>query len=83
MVSSWENPSFQSKGPRCQTLHPSGSSLLCLTCCNISSGRLWHHWQDVSAGGLLGLVVSSVIYLQFYPPPYDVNGMFFKLFTSN
>lgn len=34
----------------------------------------WHHWQDVFAGGLLGLVVSSVIYLQFYPPPYDVNG---------
>ncbi|XP_072968831.1 lipid phosphate phosphatase 2-like isoform X1 [Typha angustifolia] len=34
----------------------------------------WHHWQDVFAGGLLGLVVSSFCYLQFFPLPYDVNG---------
>ncbi|GMI85525.1 LIPID PHOSPHATE PHOSPHATASE 3, lipid phosphate phosphatase 3 [Hibiscus trionum] len=34
----------------------------------------WHHWQDVFAGGLLGLVVSTFCYLQFFPPPYDVNG---------
>ncbi|XP_020592396.1 lipid phosphate phosphatase 2-like [Phalaenopsis equestris] len=34
----------------------------------------WHHWQDVCAGGLLGLVVASFCYLQFFPPPYDVDG---------
>ncbi|KAH9626838.1 hypothetical protein KSS87_002483 [Heliosperma pusillum] len=34
----------------------------------------WHHWQDVFAGGLLGMVISSFCYLQFFPPPYHVNG---------
>ncbi|PSR84952.1 Lipid phosphate phosphatase [Actinidia chinensis var. chinensis] len=34
----------------------------------------WHHWQDVFAGGLLGLTVASFCYLQFFPPPYDVDG---------
>ncbi|KAJ0971542.1 hypothetical protein J5N97_019501 [Dioscorea zingiberensis] len=34
----------------------------------------WHHWQDVFAGGLLGLVVASFCYLQFFPPPYDMDG---------
>lgn len=34
----------------------------------------WHHWQDVFAGGLLGTVVSSFCYLQFFPPPYDADG---------
>ncbi|KAJ9708274.1 hypothetical protein PVL29_000370 [Vitis rotundifolia] len=34
----------------------------------------WHHWQDVFAGGLLGLVVAFFCYLQFFPPPYDNNG---------
>ncbi|XP_074309509.1 lipid phosphate phosphatase 2-like [Silene latifolia] len=34
----------------------------------------WHHWQDVFTGGLLGMVISSFCYLQFFPPPYDVNG---------
>ncbi|RLN28571.1 lipid phosphate phosphatase 2 [Panicum miliaceum] len=29
----------------------------------------WHHWQDVFAGGILGLVVASFCYLQFFPPP--------------
>ncbi|XP_047966180.1 lipid phosphate phosphatase 2-like isoform X2 [Salvia hispanica] len=33
-----------------------------------------HHWQDVFAGGLIGLVVATVCYLQFFPPPYHVNG---------
>ncbi|XP_020098198.1 lipid phosphate phosphatase 2-like isoform X4 [Ananas comosus] len=33
----------------------------------------WHHWQDVFAGGLLGLVVASFCYLQFFPPPYDID----------
>ncbi|KAA8532642.1 hypothetical protein F0562_032542 [Nyssa sinensis] len=34
----------------------------------------WHHWQDVFAGGLLGMTVASFCYLQFFPPPYDING---------
>ncbi|CAN7108020.1 unnamed protein product [Brassica rapa subsp. narinosa] len=33
----------------------------------------WHHWQDVFAGGLLGLVVSTFCYLQFFPPPYHTE----------
>ncbi|XP_029119267.1 lipid phosphate phosphatase 2 isoform X2 [Elaeis guineensis] len=33
----------------------------------------WHHWQDVFAGGILGFIVASVCYLQFFPPPYDVD----------
>ncbi|XP_076947763.1 lipid phosphate phosphatase 2-like isoform X1 [Bidens hawaiensis] len=34
----------------------------------------WHHWQDVFAGGLLGMTVASFCYLQFFPPPYDIDG---------
>ncbi|XP_057995725.1 lipid phosphate phosphatase 2 isoform X2 [Hevea brasiliensis] len=34
----------------------------------------WHHWQDVFAGGLIGLTVASFCYLQFFPPPYDIDG---------
>lgn len=34
----------------------------------------WHHWQDVFAGALIGLTVASFCYLQFFPPPYDVDG---------
>ncbi|GFZ00277.1 lipid phosphate phosphatase 3 [Actinidia rufa] len=34
----------------------------------------WHHWQDVFAGGLLGLIVSTFCYLQFFPPPYQNDG---------
>ncbi|KAK9705161.1 hypothetical protein RND81_07G037500 [Saponaria officinalis] len=34
----------------------------------------WHHWQDVFAGGLLGMVISSFCYLQFFPPPYHADG---------
>nr|GMC94997.1 lipid phosphate phosphatase 2-like isoform X1 [Ipomoea batatas] len=34
----------------------------------------WHHWQDVFAGGLLGFVVATFCYLQFFPPPYHVQG---------
>ncbi|RWR85510.1 lipid phosphate phosphatase 2-like protein isoform X1 [Cinnamomum micranthum f. kanehirae] len=33
-----------------------------------------HHWQDVFAGGLLGLMVASFCYLHFFPPPYDPHG---------
>ncbi|PKI65390.1 hypothetical protein CRG98_014206 [Punica granatum] len=35
----------------------------------------WHHWQDVFAGALLGSTVASFCYLQFFPPPYDVDGI--------
>ncbi|TQD92472.1 hypothetical protein C1H46_022033 [Malus baccata] len=34
----------------------------------------WHHWQDVFAGGLLGLVVASFCYRQFFPSPYHDQG---------
>lgn len=34
----------------------------------------WHHWQDVFTGGSLGLIVASICYLQFFPPPYDSEG---------
>ncbi|GAV75743.1 PAP2 domain-containing protein, partial [Cephalotus follicularis] len=34
----------------------------------------WHHWQDVFAGGLLGLVVAAFCYRQFFPAPYGDNG---------
>ncbi|XP_057804743.1 lipid phosphate phosphatase 2-like isoform X3 [Salvia miltiorrhiza] len=33
-----------------------------------------HHWQDVFAGGLIGLVVATFCYLQFFPPPYHADG---------
>ncbi|OAY81931.1 Lipid phosphate phosphatase 2 [Ananas comosus] len=33
----------------------------------------WHHWQDVFTGGLLGLVVASFCYLQFFASPFDVD----------
>ncbi|KAI3796142.1 hypothetical protein L1987_38807 [Smallanthus sonchifolius] len=34
----------------------------------------WHHWQDVFAGGLLGLTVATFCYLQFFPAPYHTEG---------
>ncbi|KAM7275351.1 hypothetical protein ACFE04_017217 [Oxalis oulophora] len=34
----------------------------------------WHHWQDVFTGALIGTTIASVCYLQFFPPPYDVDG---------
>ncbi|KAE9618725.1 putative phosphoric monoester hydrolase [Lupinus albus] len=34
----------------------------------------WHHWQDVFAGGLIGTTVASFCYLQFFPPPYHMDG---------
>ncbi|KAG6650041.1 lipid phosphate phosphatase 2-like [Carya illinoinensis] len=33
-----------------------------------------HHWQDVFAGGLIGMTVASFCYLQFFPLPYDIDG---------
>ncbi|KAK7274235.1 hypothetical protein RIF29_15316 [Crotalaria pallida] len=34
----------------------------------------WHHWQDVFAGGLIGLTDASFCYLQFFPAPYHKDG---------
>ncbi|XP_044494519.1 lipid phosphate phosphatase 2-like isoform X1 [Mangifera indica] len=34
----------------------------------------WHHWQDVFGGALIGITVATFCYLQFFPPPYDVDG---------
>lgn len=34
----------------------------------------WHHWQDVFAGGILGLTVAMFCYLQFFPAPYHSEG---------
>uniref|UniRef100_A0ACD5VJW6 Uncharacterized protein n=1 Tax=Avena sativa TaxID=4498 RepID=A0ACD5VJW6_AVESA len=34
-----------------------------------------HHWQDVCTGGILGLVVTSLCYLQFFPLPCDESGV--------
>ncbi|XVE84888.1 hypothetical protein DITRI_Ditri17bG0048000 [Diplodiscus trichospermus] len=34
----------------------------------------WHHWNDVFAGGFLGLVVAAFCYRQFFPNPYDDDG---------
>ncbi|CAL9052124.1 unnamed protein product [Musa banksii] len=49
--------------------------LLCASLVAISRvDDYWHHWQDVFAGGFLGLVVSSFCYLQFFPPPYHLDG---------
>ncbi|KAL7607128.1 hypothetical protein Lser_V15G19797 [Lactuca serriola] len=34
----------------------------------------WHHWQDVFAGGLIGMMVATFCYLQFFAPPYHAEG---------
>ncbi|MED6221194.1 Lipid phosphate phosphatase 1 [Stylosanthes scabra] len=48
-----------------------------LAACLVGISRVddyWHHWQDVFAGGLLGLVVATFCYRQFFPPPYSDDG---------
>ncbi|XP_065848460.1 lipid phosphate phosphatase 2-like isoform X2 [Euphorbia lathyris] len=48
-----------------------------LSACLVGISRVddyWHHWQDVFAGGLLGLTIATFCYLQFFPPPYDSQG---------
>ncbi|KAM3357550.1 hypothetical protein P3S68_020481 [Capsicum galapagoense] len=37
----------------------------------------WHHWQDVFAGGLIGLFVATFCNLQFFPAPYHTEGTFY------
>ncbi|KAL3512215.1 hypothetical protein ACH5RR_024932 [Cinchona calisaya] len=34
----------------------------------------WHHWTDVFTGAIIGSVVSSLCYLQFFPFPHTING---------
>ncbi|XP_065881309.1 lipid phosphate phosphatase 1-like [Euphorbia lathyris] len=34
----------------------------------------WHHWQDVFAGALIGIVLSTLCYMQFFPAPYHDEG---------
>ncbi|KAK4751003.1 hypothetical protein SAY87_004485 [Trapa incisa] len=34
----------------------------------------WHHWQDVFTGAIIGTVISTSCYLQFFPFPNDPNG---------
>ncbi|KAL2482053.1 Lipid phosphate phosphatase 2 [Forsythia ovata] len=34
----------------------------------------WHHFTDVIAGSMIGILVSSFCYLQFFPFPHDING---------
>uniref|UniRef100_A0A453KLC0 Phosphatidic acid phosphatase type 2/haloperoxidase domain-containing protein n=7 Tax=Triticinae TaxID=1648030 RepID=A0A453KLC0_AEGTS len=41
----------------------------------------WHHWQDVVAGAVLGLTVASFCYLQFFPYPYDADGLWPHAYT--
>ncbi|KAK9106243.1 hypothetical protein Scep_023087 [Stephania cephalantha] len=47
-----------------------------LAACLVGVSRVddyWHHWQDVFAGGILGLAVATFCYLQFFPPPYHTE----------
>jgi len=41
----------------------------------------WHHWQDVFAGAIIGLTVASFCYLQFFPYPYDADGLWPHAYT--
>ncbi|KAF2533833.1 hypothetical protein F2Q70_00031596 [Brassica cretica] len=48
-----------------------------LAACLVGISRVddyWHHWQDVFAGGLIGLFVAAFCYRQFYPNPYHEEG---------
>lgn len=46
----------------------------------------WHHWQDVFAGGLIGLTIAILCYRQFFPAPYDSDAVtpyaYFKFLTG-
>ncbi|CAM8984057.1 unnamed protein product [Rhodiola kirilowii] len=48
-----------------------------LVACLVGISRVddyWHHWTDVFTGALIGFVVASFCYLQFFPFPQDKNG---------
>ncbi|PIA60293.1 hypothetical protein AQUCO_00300059v1 [Aquilegia coerulea] len=48
-----------------------------LLACLVGISRVddyWHHWQDVFAGGVIGLAIATFCYLQFFPPPYSDDG---------
>ncbi|KAI8023110.1 Lipid phosphate phosphatase 2 [Camellia lanceoleosa] len=36
----------------------------------------WHYWEDVFGSAVIGLTAASFCYLQFFPPPYDMDGAF-------
>ncbi|XP_074582086.1 lipid phosphate phosphatase 2-like isoform X1 [Curcuma longa] len=46
-----------------------------------------HHWEDVFAGGILGVVVATFCYLQFFPAPYHSDGWgpyaYFQMLEDN
>ncbi|KAM2487706.1 hypothetical protein ACFX1W_039602 [Malus domestica] len=49
--------------------------LLCAALVGISHvDDYWHHWQDVFAGGLIGIVIASIFYLQSFPLPNQRDG---------
>ncbi|KAL8470813.1 hypothetical protein ACS0TY_033401 [Phlomoides rotata] len=57
-----------------------------LAACLVGVSRVddyWHHWQDVFAGGLLGLAVATICYLQFFPPPYNNEGRIVQMHALN
>ncbi|THG03659.1 hypothetical protein TEA_022605 [Camellia sinensis var. sinensis] len=33
----------------------------------------WHYWEDVFGSAVIGLTAASFCYLQFFPPPYDMD----------
>lgn len=39
-----------------------------------------HHWTDVVAGWLLGMVVASMVYLMYYPWPFARSGTALPLY---
>ncbi|CAL9031630.1 unnamed protein product, partial [Prunus brigantina] len=49
--------------------------LLCAALVGISRvDDYWHHWQDVFAGGLIGITIASICYLQSFPLPNQHDG---------
>ncbi|KAI3841439.1 hypothetical protein MKW92_010770 [Papaver armeniacum] len=66
-------PSGHTSWPCCKTLSLVSSLLVASLVAVSRVDDYWHHWQDVFAGGLLGMTVASICYLQFFPPPYDTD----------
>ncbi|XP_050149969.1 lipid phosphate phosphatase 2-like isoform X3 [Malus sylvestris] len=54
--------------------------LLCAALVGISHvDDYWHHWQDVFAGGLIGIVIASIFYLQSFPLPNQRDVSYFLI----